>query len=448
MALVTLTNSNGQTITTEEGGVIYESYLFGSHSDEGWRITSNAPASSSSSTSLTLENLLADSRVSQDLGHNNVTMGQWLQGNASLLPQLANLGYTITDMVNEAYSQTRTNTSAFSQDMTQTSRDDNSAATAAITAPNPSVDPETETSTDTTASTSHYYVVKDGILYDMVTEAAGEAFIENGQYPGSLRVSGDLAFLEQQYGPVQAAPVVETVAPAPSETPVSSIIPDTVDLSGLTADQIRALEDWYTQSTQNSSLTNTALSTVGDIVITDEDMQRYLEEATEFYTGEGSYYAQTFQRLSESFQLGLEKATADREQALEQEALNAQLAQEALSAESAEAGLATSGIRREAEQRLAAQSENIAASSRRQFEFDVENAGRSAEDVLGSSTIAGLTLPTLEDQAIFTPGEDVRGSLERELETNIQLKADELAEQIAEGRAESLAAQGETSIYA
>ena len=74
---------------------------------------------------LTLENLLNDSRVKQDKGVNNVTMAQWLQGNASLIPLLAQLGYKIEDLVNEAYSQTRYNRSAFQGDMTTTQRSQN-----------------------------------------------------------------------------------------------------------------------------------------------------------------------------------------------------------------------------------------------------------------------------------------------------------------------------------
>jgi hypothetical protein len=78
---------------------------------------------------LTLNNLLADSRVTQDKGVNGVTMSKWLQGNSSLIPKLASLGYTVDDLINEAYSQTRTNRSAFSGDMTTTPRSNNSPTT-------------------------------------------------------------------------------------------------------------------------------------------------------------------------------------------------------------------------------------------------------------------------------------------------------------------------------
>ena len=76
-------------------------------------------------SNLTLQNLLSDPRVTQDKGVNGVTMAQWLQGNASLLPKLASLGYNVQDLINEAYSQTRYNKSAFSGDMTTVNRAQN-----------------------------------------------------------------------------------------------------------------------------------------------------------------------------------------------------------------------------------------------------------------------------------------------------------------------------------
>lgn len=77
------------------------------------------------STDLTLDNLLKHEKVTRDKGVNGMTMARWLQGNASLIPQLAQKGYNIDDLINEAYSQTRYDRSAFSDDMIQTNRNKN-----------------------------------------------------------------------------------------------------------------------------------------------------------------------------------------------------------------------------------------------------------------------------------------------------------------------------------
>jgi hypothetical protein len=76
-------------------------------------------------TNLTISDLLKNPKVQQDKGVNGTTMAKWLQGNASLIPKLASLGYTVDDLINEAYAQTRYNRSAFSGDMTTTNRNRN-----------------------------------------------------------------------------------------------------------------------------------------------------------------------------------------------------------------------------------------------------------------------------------------------------------------------------------
>jgi hypothetical protein len=88
-------------------------------------------------SNLTLAALLADSRVTQDQGVNGTTMKQWIQGNSSLIPGLASRGYTIDDLVNEAYSQVHHNTSAFSGDMATTTRANNTPVTNNTTPPTP-----------------------------------------------------------------------------------------------------------------------------------------------------------------------------------------------------------------------------------------------------------------------------------------------------------------------
>lgn len=91
----------------------------------GATFTEGMPKTSENNS--TLDNILKDPRVTADKGVNGVTMAQWLQGNASLLPKLSSLGYTTTDLINEAYAQTRYNRSAFTGDMMSTSKEENNA---------------------------------------------------------------------------------------------------------------------------------------------------------------------------------------------------------------------------------------------------------------------------------------------------------------------------------
>lgn len=72
-----------------------------------------------------LNDVFNDPRVKNDKGVNGVTMADWLRGNASLFPKLAQLGYTKDDLINEAYAQTRYNKSAFTGDMTVVPRNQN-----------------------------------------------------------------------------------------------------------------------------------------------------------------------------------------------------------------------------------------------------------------------------------------------------------------------------------
>ena len=130
-------------------------------------IASNQAPTTAKMSDLSLDALLKDPKVTQDLGVNGVTMGKWLQGNASLIPKLASLGYTNQDLINEAYAQTRTNKSAFSGDMTVIPRDKNTGITS--------------TSTDQPGST------------------AGQDFTNYSDLPSEILNSSDWAVLPDDY---------------------------------------------------------------------------------------------------------------------------------------------------------------------------------------------------------------------------------------------------------
>ena len=112
---------------------------------------------------------------------------------------------------------------------------------------------------------------------------------------------------------------------------------------------------------------------------------------------------------------------------VEQEKLNYELQQEQAAAQAAEGGLATSGIRQKLEERMAQQAENVSKSSRMAFGNQTRTFGRAAEDVLGSSRLAGLNTPTVGGQPVFTPSMGVRGSIESNQTTAQRTRASQLA---------------------
>lgn len=209
-----------------------------------------------------------------------------------------------------------------------------------------------------------------------------------------------------------------------------------INYTGLSADEIKNVESAYLAAQNSPDLLQ---KLIDGLEITDEDITGFLETAKTEYS---PYYSQQFARGAEDFTRALEFETAQREDALKQEALNKQLALESEQVSAASAGLATSGIRQKAEARLAEQAQDVATSSRRAFEYGVTSAGRQAEDVLGSSTIAGLTLPTLAGASVYTPAGDIKGSLEREQTTTEQTRAAEFEKLARERRTEILAGEG------
>ena len=209
-----------------------------------------------------------------------------------------------------------------------------------------------------------------------------------------------------------------------------------INYAGLTDEEIKNVEAAYMAAQNDPGLLE---KLINDLEITDDDIESFLDTAKTEY---GDYYGQQFGRGSEDFQKSLEFAAEERKTQLAQEELNKQLALESEQSGMAEAGLATSGIRQKAEERLAQQAQDIATSSRRGFEYDIFKAGRNAEDILGSKTVAGLTLPELGGASIYNPAGNIKGTLEAEQTTNEQLEAARLEKLARERRTEILAGEG------
>lgn len=252
--------------------------------------------------------------------------------------------------------------------------------------------------------------------------AAAEAYINRQATGGTADAIG--AFAEVPAGAAPKSGVLDAAG---------------INYNGLTESEIKAAEATYLKSQNDDSLVDKVFNMQA---ITEEDTKFFLERAAQ---EQDPYYNQMFSRAGEDYVRSLEYQAKEREAQVAREKIDAAAALESAAAESADAGLATSGIRKKAEQRLSRQAMDIAASSRRRFEYDAATTGRTAEDYLGSSALAGLKLPDIAGAPVFAPSGNVRGSLERERESNKLIRAGELeADEIAR-RTETLAALGGTS---
>ena len=207
------------------------------------------------------------------------------------------------------------------------------------------------------------------------------------------------------------APVVDTSTQGGASTTTqgtteagttgSSILPSSIDTTGLTAEQIRSAEQAYLDASGDTSLAS-------KLTITEADIQGFIDKAA---SESDPYYSQIYTRAKEDYTRGLEYKAQVRQDEIAQEQLNASLAMESSQAQTSEAGLAFSGIRQKAEERLKEQTDNIARANRRAFNEDVTQFGRGAEDLLGSNQLANIAIPTIDGTAIYTPNTGITGSV-------------------------------------
>lgn len=215
-----------------------------------------------------------------------------------------------------------------------------------------------------------------------------------------------------------------------------------LDVTGLTPEQIESLEALYTTAQTDDDLVDSAF-TAGEITFTDDEVAEFLESAI---SESDPYYNQLYSRASEDFQRELKFQAAEREAQIAQTELSNQLAQEGQAEGFAEFNTARSGIRKLAEQRLLSQQEGIRESQSRTFEKSLTDYGRGVEDVVGTSTVSSLEIPSVAGEAVYTPStEDITGSLEREQLTAQQTRASQLEEEERARRLEILASEGGVS---
>ena len=217
-----------------------------------------------------------------------------------------------------------------------------------------------------------------------------------------------------------------------------------VNYNGLSESEIKDLEAMYSNAGNSTSLMDKVFSMQE---ITADDTKNFLDEAREFITGKGSAYEQSFTRARENYERTIENQALNRKLQMEQEELAKQEALTQTAESAADTGTAFSGIRRKAEGKIQEQARNIAESSRRAFDFGTGSYQRETEDYLGSKALTGAKLPAIEgvDIPSLTPG--IRGSLERQAETDVQLKADALQAQAQTANKEILAGEGGTTLF-
>src|SRR3990167_3126828 len=196
----------------------------------------------------------------------------------------------------------------------------------------------------------------------------------------------------------------------------STILPPGTDIAGLSPGQVVSLEQVFLKSQQDSRL-------IAAQTLSDEDIAGFLDKAR---AETSPYFQHLFTRAQEDFTRGLEYKTFERELQLKQEQQNLQAGIEQTGEEAAASGLASSGIRQKAQRKMEEQAGDISASSRRQFGYDINTFGRSAEDLLGARNLPVNTIPTIGGERVFNPTEGVRGSLEREQVTSEQIRAADL----------------------
>jgi len=171
------------------------------------------------------------------------------------------------------------------------------------------------------------------------------------------------------------------------------------------------------------------------IELTPDTIQGFLDQATEEIS---PYYAEQIgsikDRLSENINYLQEAYQLEKEQ--EKEKFLQSLT--GIGEEAAEAGLAYSGKRKEAEEKLRTGTERSLSARGLELEQQLRGLTRTSAETAGSSALAGLDLPTFKTPEVegvtagrrldFAPPTGITGSLQRERLTAEQQRAAELEE--------------------
>lgn len=395
---------------------------------------------------LTLQTLLNDPRVKQDQGHNNVTMAQWLQGNSSLIPQLAQLGYKVDDLINEAYSQTRTNKSAFSGDMTVVPRSQNNptGTTPEVTPPTGESDKKIyKRGSDLYIKTGDkFYKIPDpATLYDLVTNKGYQDVRENLPVDAPIGDFGE-----------QTDEILE-------ETPdLTDLFSSTIDLDPFLQEQFQdentrqnfdkmspELQMAYLQMMQSLGRQIEAGKVLNpNIEITPEKVQEFTNQATSELD---PYYQEVINNYKDDLNTSILRLKTDFETGVRnaEDPFKRNLA--AVAESEAQAGLTYGSERAKREQTNVLGQQQLIDENALKVQRSAEDAYKQAERTIGSDALSGVSIPNIKDynvnklgfaesglRNLYATKGNLVGTFQKEKTTNIRTRASELEDAYRQNR--------------
>jgi hypothetical protein len=291
-----------------------------------------------------------------------------------------------------------------------------------------------------------------------VDQASGQTITPSVATPEQLNqaTTGTLESFNTAQGIVETPTTTETTTTDLNAINPSTGLPNSMnELTGsLTPQDLQDLQATYNGAQTSDDMISKVMNFQQ---ITDEDMKGFLTKAK---AENDPYYNQIFTRAGQDFEYSLNFMKQQREMQLEQERLAYDEKKRAEQANLEASGMTNTG---EAVRRLGKESaftreqlgsilpEGTLPTEQRlmvtnnlaNFQKNLRDYTRQAEDVYGSSTLGGLSAPTLGGEKLYqAPTEQVYGSLQREQTTNEQVRASQLAEEERKRRAETLAAEG------
>ncbi len=419
MALVTLKNSSGQTVSVEEGGVIYNSYLSGSHASEGWKVVTSAqePKETTTTTSTT-----PTTEYQQKVNNVNAGLDTFLKLLKPGLSQkqvedlvalyksnkkmnatdAANLVYAFGENANSAQYYTNQTASFKASEL---SGDRSRAGKLPSVAPDnylvyaslEAVPSTTTTPQDTTNTQKATLTSPDGKSKAVVTVGSGKA----AQLQGLGWTLGDKG---------------------------TTTVNATDFLASLSTSEQDAINSLADEITNNPSV-------ISSSSLTPEDLDKYIQEGlTAAKTEMSPYYDEQKKLVLAKYNQGLTDLAAQRDIETQIEKINRDKEKKAIQNDLESRGVTFSGeavetlgsesalspeLRSQLEGRFQKEQNLIASTSALRFSQNLRDIGQTAETTLGSANV-----PTA---AGYTPTLGVRGSLEREQTTNELNRANELA---------------------
>src|SRR3990167_5408747 len=419
MALVTLQNSKGQTVSVEECGVIYNSYLTGSHASEGWKVVSapikettlsaTTPVSTPTSISSVSTQANSDLETFLKLLRSGLSEKQvkdlvvlYKSGKKLNSTDAKNLAYAFGERESAAQYHTNKTTSyvtgELSGDRSRAGKLPASVPSEYLVFAGLQAAPVTPTMTqDEIQAQKATLTSPDGKQKAVVIVGSGEA----AQLQGLGWTLGDIG---------------------------TTIVDPKAIIASLPASEQDAINNLAESIANNPA----ALALV---TLTPDDIDRFIQEGIVSAKTELSpYYEEQKKLISQKYTQGLSDLAAQRDIETQIEAINRQKSKEAIQSDLESRGVTFSGeaagtlgtesglppeLTAQLEGKFQKEQKLISSTSAMRFGQQARDIGQTAETTLGSSN--------LQSSSLYSPTLGVRGSLEREQTTNEQLRGAELA---------------------